>query len=79
MEYKQNKRKLYFRALKRIMRIRYKKPTFVYLGDEITGGALIVSNHEGTDAPMSLEIYLDRPTRMWGAHEMNSGIAKLYK
>ena len=79
MEYKQNKRKLYFRALKKIMKLRYKKPNFVYLGEEITGGALILSNHEGTDAPMSLEIYLDRPTRMWGASEMNSGLVSLYK
>ena len=79
MEYKQNKRKLYFRILKKIMKMRYKKPTFVYLGDEITTGALIISNHEGTDAPMSLEIYLDRPTRMWGAYQMNSGLVELYK
>ena len=61
------------------MKLRYKEPRFVYLGEEITGGALIISNHEGTDAPMSLEIYLDRPLRMWGASEMNSGIVSLYK
>lgn len=79
MEYKRNKRKLYFRALKKIMKLRYKEPKFVYLGEEITGGALIISNHEGTDAPMSLEIYLDRPIRMWGASEMNSGLISLYK
>ena len=79
MEYKRNKRKLYFRILKKIMKLRYKEPRFVYLGEEITGGALIISNHEGTDAPMSLEIYLDRPLRMWGASEMNSGIVSLYK
>ncbi len=79
MEYKPLKRKLYFRALKKIMKVRYKKPRFVYLGEEISGGALIVSNHEGTDAPMSLEIYLDKPIRMWGASEMNSGLRSLYK
>ena len=79
LEYKRNKRKLYFRFLKKIMKLRYKAPNFVYLGEEITGGALIISNHEGTDAPMSLEIYLDRPLRMWGASEMNSGLISLYK
>ena len=42
-------------------------------------GAIILSNHEGTDAPMSLEIYNDAPIRMWGAHEMNSGLIKMYK
>lgn len=76
---KKNDRKLYFRILKKIMKIRYKEPKFVYLGEEINEGALILSNHEGTDAPMSLEIYLDKPIRMWGAHEMNSGLISLYK
>jgi hypothetical protein len=28
---------------------------------------------------MSLEIYLDKPLRMWGASEMNSGLISLYK
>ncbi len=72
-------RKLYFRILKKIMKVRYKEPKFVYLGDEIDEGGIIISNHEGTDAPMSLEIYLDKPLRMWGASEMNSGLVALYK
>ncbi len=72
-------RKPYFRFLKKLMSGRYKKPEFIYLGEEISNGALIISNHEGTDAPMSLEIYLNKPTRMWGAYEMNSGIPTLYK
>jgi cytochrome c-type biogenesis protein len=61
------------------MKIRYKKPEFVYLGDEFVNGALILSNHEGTDAPMALEIYCDKPIRMWGSYEMNSDVVKLYK
>ncbi len=73
------KRKLYFRILKKLMKSRYKEPAFVYLGEKITTGGLIISNHEGTDAPMSLEIYLDAPLRMWGAHEMNSGVVSMYK
>lgn len=74
-----SKRKWWFKVLKKIMKIRYKKPNFVFLGDEITNSSIILSNHEGTDAPMSLEIYLNKPIRMWGAHEMNSGLIKLYK
>ncbi len=73
------KRKWWFRGLKRIMRLRYKRPTFIYLGDKIESPSIILSNHEGTDAPMSLEIYTDYPIRMWGAHEMNSGLRKMYK
>ena len=73
------KRKWWFRILKKIMKVRYKKPAFIFLGEKITNGGLIISNHEGTDAPMSLEIYLNAPLRMWGAHEMNSGLIKMYK
>lgn len=73
------KRKWWFSFLKKLMKSRYKKPRFVYLGEEIKNGGIILSNHEGTDAPMSLEIYLNAPIRMWGASEMNSGLVKLYK
>lgn len=73
------KRKWWFRVLKKIMKIRYKEPKFVYLGDTLSSQSIILSNHEGTDAPMALEIYLNKPIRMWGAHEMNSGLIKMYK
>ncbi len=76
---KAGKRKWYFRALKKVMKIRYKKPKFIYLGDEIKQGSVILSNHEGTDAPMAFEIYHDSKFRMWGASEMNSGLVQLYK
>ncbi|MBR6779312.1 MAG: hypothetical protein IKM43_04160 [Clostridia bacterium] len=76
---KQKKRKWWFRCLKRLMRGRYKKPTFIYLGEEFENGAVILSNHEGTDGPMSLEIHCNKPIRMWGASEMNSGLIKMYK
>lgn len=71
--------KAWFRFMKRLTVKRYKKPEFIYLGEEIEKGGIILSNHEGTDAPMSLELYLDKPIRMWGAHEMNSGVVKMYK
>ena len=74
------KRKWYFKALKKVMKIRYKKPEFIYLdGCDIKQGSIILSNHEGTDAPMAFEIYHKSNFRMWGAHEMNSGLIKLYK
>lgn len=65
--------------MKNMMKIRYKKPRFVFLGDRPTKNAIILSNHEGTDAPMSLEIYCQFPIRMWGTYEMNSGLRKMYK
>ena len=57
-----------------------KKPShFVYLGEEFSGGAVILSNHVGTAGPLSFELFLDKPTRFWGAHEMNSSLASMYK
>lgn len=73
------KRKFWFRIIKGIIRLRYKRPNFVYLGRRFEKGGIIVSNHEGTDAPLSLELYMDQPIRFWGAHEMNSGLKALYK
>lgn len=74
-----SKRKWWFRLLKQIMKVRYKKPAFMFLGEKFGNSSIILSNHEGTDAPMSLEIYGNTPIRMWGAHEMNSGLIKMYK
>jgi len=73
------KKRKWFEFVKTLTKVRYKRPEFIYLGEEITTGGIIVSNHEGTDAPLSLELYLGKPVRMWGAHEMNSGLKKLYK
>ncbi|MBO5344429.1 MAG: hypothetical protein J6A51_00840 [Clostridia bacterium] len=72
------KRKAWYRGLKNIMKCRYKKPEFIFLGEKPTKSSIILSNHEGTDAPMSLEIYCDFPIRMWGTAEMNSGLKRLY-
>ena len=65
-----SKRKWWFRCLKKMMKVRYKKPEFKYLDEEISTGGLIISNHEGTDAPMSFEIYSGKPVRFWGAYQM---------
>lgn len=77
-KFKQN-RKAWYRGLKHILKIRYKKTQFIYLGDKPTKHSIILSNHVGTDAPLSLEIYADFPIRMWGTNEMNSGLRKMYK
>lgn len=73
------KRKWWFCLMKKMMRGRYKKAEFIYLGEQFGNGGIILSNHEGTDAPMSLELYCDKPLRMWGTGEMNSGLVKMYK
>lgn len=73
------KRKWWFTLLKKLMRMRYKKVKFEYLGEEIDKGAIILCNHEGTDGPMSWEMHSQKQVRFWGAHEMNSGLKKLYE
>lgn len=73
------KRKLWYKFLKFLMNKRYPKVEYVFLGKKPTNSSIILSNHEGTDAPMSLEKYAEFPIRMWGTAEMNSGLIKLYK
>lgn len=75
----QKNRKWWFKLLKKLMVGRYKRPEFVYLGEKFDKGAIILSNHEGTDAPLTLELYCDVPVRFWGASEMNSGLIPMYK
>jgi len=72
-------RKLWFRNLCKVMKIVIKKSEFQYLGEEIQPGSIILSNHVGTSAPLALELYGPKNIRHWGAHEMNSGLIKLYK
>lgn len=72
-------RALWYRGMKQMMKVRYKRPEFIFLGDQPTNASIILSNHEGTDAPMSLEMYCQFPIRMWGTCEMNSGLRRMYK
>ena len=72
-------RKLWFRNLCKVMKVAIKKSEFQYLGEEIQPGSIILSNHVGTSAPLALELYGPKNIRHWGAHEMNSGLIKLYK
>ncbi len=73
------KRKAWYRGFKKLTLIKYKRPQFIFLGEKIKSGTIILSNHEGTDAPMSLELHADFPIRFWGTAEMNSGLKRMYK
>lgn len=72
-------RKAWFRLYKKMMHGRYKPTNFVYVGEDFKDGSFIISNHEGTDAPMALEIWMNRKITMLGAAEMNSGFMQMYK
>ena len=74
-----NQRKAWFKGYKGFMKL-FKKPTnFIYIGEKINSPSVILSNHVGTSAPLSFELFLDEPMRFWGAHEMNSGFISMYK
>lgn len=74
------KRGIGLRILKPLMLGRYKRPEFVFLGGEpVQDGAIILSNHAGTDGPLSLEFYLGKRLSFWGAHEMTSGLIPMYR
>ncbi len=72
-------RKAWFKAYAGLLKMAKKKSRFIYLGEEISGGAVILSNHVGTAGPLSFELFLDKPTRFWGAHEMNERLRDMYK
>ena len=72
-------RKKWFRGVKKVMRLFIKPTQFIYLDQPIEEGAIVLSNHVGTGAPLAWELYSKLPLRFWGAYEMNSGLVKLYK
>lgn len=74
-----SKRKKWFENLKKILRLVIKKSEFIYLGEKIEDGSIVISNHEGASSPLTLELYSDFNFRFWGTYEMNSGLKKVYK
>lgn len=71
--------KRWYRNLKKLMRVFIKRTEFIYLDEPFKEGCLIMSNHEGTKAPLAFELYCDTPVRFWGNEEMNSGVKRLYR
>lgn len=71
-------RKLWFRGFKKLIRLRYRRPRYIYLGEKPTTNSIVLANHVGATGPLLLESYGEFPFRMWGTHEMNSGLRKLY-
>lgn len=59
-----------FTCVKAIAKIFYKKPKFVYLGDKIEDGSIILANHMRKKGPIVYDCYLPVFTAKWGAGEM---------
>ena len=73
------KRKKWFSVYAGLLKATKKPSHFVYLGEEFKEGSVILSNHVGTAGPLSFELFLEHPTRFWGAHEMNETLGAMYK
>ena len=73
------KRSCWFRCLKSFMRLFIRKSKFKYLGEEIKGKAIVISNHVGTTGPFAFEFCSGLNFRFWGTYEMNSNIIQVYK
>lgn len=72
-------RKKWFKCVKAVLKLFIKKPKFIYLGEKIPSRALVLSNHVGASAPLTLELYFPNPFRFWGTYEMNSSLKEVYK
>lgn len=69
----------WFTALKNLLKVWYRKPQFIFLGEKPQKNAIILSNHEGSYGPLQMEIWAQFPLRMWGTYEMNSSFKELYR
>ena len=50
-------RSTWFRFFKRILKIFFRKPKFIYLGDEFEKSSIILSNHVGMYSPLMMELH----------------------
>lgn len=63
----------------RFLKIFKRRSKFYYLGEEINGPALIMSNHVGASGPLSFELFHPVIFRLWGTHEMTGSFKEVYK
>lgn len=80
-EKKRKKNRRWFLGIfKCIAKLLVRKPKFIYLGEKVKPGSIVLSNHAAKDGPLALECYFkDTPFRFWGTHEMNEGLGSVYK
>lgn len=66
-----SKKQPFFKIVKWVLRLFYRRPKIKYLTDEtIPENCIIISNHDSKRGPMVLELYLPVFNVKWGAHEM---------
>lgn len=72
-------RKKWFLNVEKVTRWFIKKPAYHFLGEKPVPRSIILSNHEGTSAPLAIELYSGLPIRFWGANEMNKNLKTAYR
>lgn len=73
------KKHLWFKALCGVVKIFKGKNKFVFLGEQFSDQAIILSNHVGTNGPLSFELGSKQTFRCWGTYYMNGSLKELYK
>ncbi len=68
-----------FKILKLMAKVAIRRPEFIYLGDHIKDPSLILTNHVGSRAPLTLELYAPFKTRLLGIYLMNGNLKQTYK
>lgn len=59
-----------FNAFKKIVRLFYKKPKVITLGQPIEDGSLLLCNHANKNGPLAYDMFLPAYTIKWGASQM---------
>ena len=78
----QTDRPKWFAIIRGILKIFLQRPRFEYCGKPLTDvnePVILISNHVGASAQLRYELYLEKPFRFWGAHEMVSGLTHSHR
>lgn len=73
------KRKKWFLNLEKFIKLFIKSPEYIFLGEKPVPQSIILSNHEGTSAPLAVELHSGLPIRFWGAQAMNNNVKTAYR
>ncbi len=73
-----NKDSIGYKLLKSVVKLFIKKPDFIFLGEKIDKPTVILTNHVGAKAPLTLELYAPFKKRLLGTYEMNGSVKEIY-
>jgi len=74
-----NNPSFFIKAYGRLVKLFTSPARFVYLGGEIEGPALILSNHSAAAGPLTWHYWFNKPKRFWATHENTEGVKAVYR